>query len=278
MVSVLTIAGLSGAPRAQTPAPAPRDTVAAYRNRVLGVFDEQTGDPIEGVRILDVSSGTWTETTRTGTVGLRSLPDGGGLVRLQKLGYEAQTLLVTISPVDTLPVTVPLRRTVASLPVVVTKAESTSTYISPALRGFEERRRHENGYFITEEELRKGDGRALHNVLQSKMPGIRLRYGSTTRGSSTAVYLMQSQRCANGGPPQLFLDGVALSAEGLSTAPRTSTRALGGGATVPAFDLSQYDLSMFAGIEWYPDNGTTPAAYKIAGARCGALLLWTREK
>src|ERR1051325_7188571 len=127
---------LLGVTTAPTEAQARRDTVAAYRNRVLGVFDEGSGDPVEGVRVLDVLTGTWTETTKTGTVSLAFLPDGGGLVRLLKLGYETQTLFVAIAPSDVSPITVVMRR-VVSLPAVVTKADSTR-YVSPGLRGFEE--------------------------------------------------------------------------------------------------------------------------------------------
>jgi hypothetical protein len=72
--------------------------VAAYRGRLLGVYDGETGNPVEGVRVSDVLSGTSAMTTATGTVSLAFVPDGGGLVRLQRLGYETQTTFVSISP------------------------------------------------------------------------------------------------------------------------------------------------------------------------------------
>ncbi len=71
---------------AQTP-PA-RDTShgPAYRARVLGLFDQATGQPIAGADVFDVSSGWSAQTTVTGTVSLIFLPDGGGLVRIRKVG------------------------------------------------------------------------------------------------------------------------------------------------------------------------------------------------
>lgn len=68
-----------------------RVSIPGYRARILGIFDEDSGEPIEGVRVSDMLSGMSSQTTRTGTVALVFLPDGGGLVRLQKIGYATQT-------------------------------------------------------------------------------------------------------------------------------------------------------------------------------------------
>jgi hypothetical protein len=53
----------------QTSAPLP-----AYRARLLGVFNAQTGDPIEGAEVFDVFSKTKALTTATGTITLSFLP------------------------------------------------------------------------------------------------------------------------------------------------------------------------------------------------------------
>src|SRR5262245_2816262 len=89
---------------------------------------------------------------------------------------------------------------------------------------------------------------------------------------------MQSPRCVNGGPPQLFIDGVAMSAEVTSTAPRTGTRALGGGRTAPAFGRRTHQHPLFAACGWSRDNSAPPVGFKLSGLRCGALLLWSRER
>ncbi len=257
------------------------DTVPRYRGRVLGVFDQTSGEPIDGVRVLDILNGNSALTTRTGTVSLDFLPDGGSLVRLQKIGYAAQTLTVRISPADTTPLTIMLTR-VAELPKVVTR-DSATTYISPNLRGFQERMKTEDGYFIDEATLRKNEGRQLASVLSTK-PGVII-----TRGTASSAYLQRSPRCANGLPPQVFLDGVPLSP---TPTPDPAAHPIhpksvfgvrdgtsGGAAnTQIAFNLSEFNISDLAGVEWYPDSDMLPIAFAHTSSRCGALLLWTREK
>src|ERR1051325_4893082 len=106
---LLPLIVLSTSLSAQTPArPAPQKLANAYRYRLLGVYDEQTGDPIEGVEVTDVVSGNSSLATSTGRVSLLFRPEGGRLVRLRKVGYAVQTMPVTISPPDTTPITVAL--------------------------------------------------------------------------------------------------------------------------------------------------------------------------
>ena len=251
---------------AQSPS-APAAHAPTYRARILGVFDETTGEPVDSVRVLDVLNGNSSLTTRTGTVALFFLPDGGSLVRLQKIGYEPQTLPVAISPADTAPVTLTLRR-LTQLSPVVTKANSTPQYISPALRGFEERRRSGFGYFVGDSVLRANEGRLLANLLASRMPGF-----ITRPGRASATYLWQSPRCVGGGPPQVYLDGVPMPPDILGG--RTSRS---GSVDNLPINLTNFDVSSLAGVEWYPDGTSTPVEFNHTSARCGALLLWTRER
>jgi hypothetical protein len=138
-------------------------TKPAYRPRILGLFDERSGEPLEGVDVSDVLTGTTARSTSTGTVWLAFLPDGGGLVRIRKLGYAMQTMMVSISPADSLPITGLLSRA-TELAAVVT-VDSAPRYAAPSLRAFEERRRvATSGFFIPETVVRKGRG-AQHREL-----------------------------------------------------------------------------------------------------------------
>lgn len=82
--------------------PAPRGA------RLIGVFDEATGEVLAGAEIVDVATGTFMKTSTTGTATLAFLSTGAKEVRIQKLGYEPQTIPVSGSPSDTLAVTVVL--------------------------------------------------------------------------------------------------------------------------------------------------------------------------
>lgn len=89
-------------------APTPSPTAAslpAYRYRLLGVFDRDTGEPIEGAEVTDMASGTHAATSETGTVSLIFLPEGGSPVRITKPGYDELTIAVDISASSNVPIT-----------------------------------------------------------------------------------------------------------------------------------------------------------------------------
>ena len=85
-----------------------RPTSIAYRNRLLGVFDELTGEPIAGAEVADSTSGTFAKTSATGTVSLVFLPDGISTLLVRMPGYTPLRFPIVISPRDTLPITLTL--------------------------------------------------------------------------------------------------------------------------------------------------------------------------
>jgi hypothetical protein len=274
-VLVLTLGSaiaITTAARSQTPTPpAKSDTAArastAYRYRILGVFDEQTGDPIEGVEVSDVLNGNKSLTTKTGTVSLFFLPDGGSLVRLRKLGYEVQTFLVAISPTDTAPITATLTRATQLATVVV--KDSASKYIAPGLRGFEERRAMGFGQFIDEAEMRKNDEKTLAELLVARMPGL-----IRVPGRSGATYLASARKPCSGPAlsgcraPNCF---VAVYVDGV----RTYDAGMNAGQ-IP--DFGRLNPRDYAAAEFYAGGASVPVEYNATNGGCGVLLLWTRER
>ena len=77
----------------------------AYRLRILGVFDGDSGEPIQGAIVTDASTGTYARTTVTGTVSLVFLPDGGTPLRITRVGYDDLTIGVEITPEKVDPIT-----------------------------------------------------------------------------------------------------------------------------------------------------------------------------
>ena len=269
LVVVAPQSGLAQIPPARGPVVAAAPTPPT---RILGVFDETSGDPMVGAEVMDMLTGTSALTTATGTVSLSFLAPGGSLVRVRKVGYAVQTMMVQLSPSDTAPITIVLKR-ITELPAVVTR-DSAPHYLSSRLRQFEERRAGAtSGYFIDEKTLRKEDGRPLGNVLLSRAPGVQVK-----QLSGSAMFLLRSPRCSNGGQPDVYLDGVAVPhLPDIRWPGSTRTRNQSDTRDIP-IDLSQFQVSELAGVEYYPDNALIPAQFSRTAAGCGALMLWTRER
>ena len=266
-------AALNTAAAQQTPPPQQqREAVPSYRARVLGVYDEISGVPIEGAEVSDMVSGTSSLTTSTGTVSLVFLPDGGSIIKVRKVGYELMMLPVGISPSDTTPLTLvmqPLATGNATrLPGVT--ATAAAPYISPALNRFHEREKTgAAGYFINDTTLRKNEGRQLADVMRSRMLNAVF-----SGGPNGATYLTGSGRCPPGSYPQVFLDGVPLVGDPGPPPPPGSMRRPKLGPP----NLSQFQVSDLGGVEWYPSSDTAPIDYGGTSQGCGVLLLWTRER
>jgi len=246
-------------------------TLPAYRARILGVYTSD-GDPIEGAEVSDALSKTTALTTKTGTITLSFLPEGATLVRIRTVGFTAATMLVNITPEDTLPVTVMLKPNVRELPKVITN-DSAPRYISPGLQGFEERRKTGGGYFITEKEIRKWDNGPVTSVVR-QIPGIDVRcargggmvsancHASTKR--ATGKYALSKGAGVSDCPVDVYLDG-ALYYSQIDNAGSDN-------------DLQKLAASQFAAIEFYSGGARIPVQYNKTGSSCGVLLLWTRER
>ena len=82
----------------------------SYRYRLLGVFDEETGDAIQDARVIDSNTGTYMNSSPTGTVSLFYLSEGRSLVRITKDGYTDLTVTVEIGPTVTEPLTLTMKK------------------------------------------------------------------------------------------------------------------------------------------------------------------------
>ena len=86
----------------------------AYRQRLLGVFDDASGEPIEGARVIDEATGTYTTTPASGIVSLFFLPEGGSSVRIIRAGFEDLAVAVQIAPSVTTPLTLVMKKRISS--------------------------------------------------------------------------------------------------------------------------------------------------------------------
>lgn len=233
---------------------APADSLL-YRRRLLGVYDIRTGEPVEGARVTDVVNQITALTTATGTVSLAFLPDGGNLVRVEKVGFQPLTLAVVISRADTVPITLLLHALAQDLPAVVTR-DSSPHYMSMALRQFEERRLSHTtgGYYLSESELQKNPTWRMDNMVR-RFPGLSVvcpMRGNKCWANSTRAIPMNGSHC----PVAVYLDGVP-SADN---------------------DLRNLNVVEYAGVEFYPGGASTPPQYNQTALTCGVLLFWSRER
>lgn len=265
-MAVLSIAGATAWAQAAPPAPAAAPRQVVGRGRIIGVYDEATGDPLDSVEVRDMLSGLSAFTTRTGTLSLFFVDTAGSMMRFRKAGYVPVMRTVANSLRDTIPLVVTLARAGQMLPVVVTK-DTAPVYHSPALRAFEERRKEGHGYFVPEAQLRKEDDHKMSDVLLGHVPGV------TFKRSATQMYLISGRttvRLSRGaaGPcyPDVYLDGVRLGAQPDSQNPGFS-----------GVDVNQLSVMDIGGIEYY-NAASLPAKFNSTGAGCGALLLWSRER
>jgi hypothetical protein len=252
MLALLTSSALDAQATPQSAPPSTMVSVPAYRARLLGVYDADTGEPIEGAEVADALTHASALTSKTGTVALLFLPDSGSLVRIQKIGYQPATMVVAISPADTVPITVVLSHVAQALPTVVTK-ETGRKAISPGLQAFEERRRFNTGTFITEAELRKSDDRKMQDVIRGA--GVLIQ---CTRRGPYMCFAVSSRELGGSCRFDVYLDGIRVM---------DASR-----------DLDKMQVNEYGGIEIYKGPATIPAQYNMTGSACGVILMWTREK
>lgn len=293
--SVRVLAGLaacvvvadSAAAQDQRPPATARDTVKTqvmrvYHGRVIGVYDDDSGEPIEGVEVRDVFTGLSALTTKTGNVSLFFVDTAGGVIGFRKVGYGPVTMPIANSLTDTIPVVVMLARVGAVLPTVVT-SESSTHYISPALQGFEARRLSgAGGYFISDSVLRRNENTTLADLASARLPGLQALYSDkqkfarafvSTRKQCRGLALLggQGSNCQGTGHPDCF---VAIYLDGVL---RFNAKMADNG--VPAPDVEHdFNLINLAGIEYYPGAGTGPVGMHADDDGCGSLWLWTRER
>lgn len=271
-------ASASAAPRcvlAQAPAqPASRapatEPAARAIGRIVGVYDDQTGTPIDSVEVRDMASGSTALTTSTGTLSLFFVDTAGSLIRFRKIGFKPVTMFVANAPgID--PLTVVLERAAQTLEKVVV-TDNAAVYHSPALRGFEERRKTGMGYFISESQMRKEDNRPLSQVVRAHVPAVSI---IERRSGSKWVSVALSRRLDNC-LVDIYLDGVQVS----------GTSGGGGSATVGSrassvrsgdADLRSFEVSDLAAVEFH-NVADMPIEFGHTGSGCGALFLWTRER
>ena len=236
---------------AGTVAPAP---CSAQRNlgRLLGVYDDATGQPIAGAEVLDIATGTKGTTSVSGAISLAFLEPGPTVLQIRKLGYKMRMLTVVVSPRDTTSITLTLNPLGQALPAVVTKGAAQNI---GKLAEFERRRAAGFGKFITSEMFEKNANRQTGDIM-TLLAGARI-----VRPSSNVAYVATTRGSSRTGPcySTVIVDGVVVYNQ-----------------RQPKFDVNTIPPEQIAGIEFYAGASTAPVEYNLTGNACGVVVIWTR--
>lgn len=213
----------------------------AAADRLVGVYDLDTGAPLAEVQIVLLSTRLEWRTSAAGVAVLRNLPAGDHILRLRRIGYQPHSEFVSFSLRDTVPLTIVLKPLSVLLPEVLVNAREAQ--YERKLSGFLSRRREgaaPASSFITEEDLRKWGAVRWSDALR-RTSGVH----SNVWGN---ISVRGCRRFA------VFLDGALLATN----------------------DLEVIPLGAVAAIEVYRGAAQTPARFNATGRACGAVVVWTK--
>jgi hypothetical protein len=241
------------------------------------VFRDSAGSEVGGAEVSLPALSRATTSNYRGEFRLDGLPPGKHVIAIRRVGFAAYQDTVQLLAAQITQREFILRPVVASLDSVVVTAQPRK-YISPGLRGFEDRRVLGFGHFIDEGELRKNDERPLSSLL-TQLPGGRAIYGP--QGAEFFVSTRKPCRgralssCAR---PNcfvtVFLNGALIYSVGAM--PLSSD-----GRSAPENqppDVYRIRVKELAGVEFYPSDSSIPAEFRAGDSGCGTLLLWSRER
>ena len=211
---------------------------------VSGVVSDSTGIPIAGAEVEALGSSLRARTGESGKFRIDGVPAGQAVIVARRLGFRPETLTVAAAAGGA-SISFALRTAPAMLETV---AVSASRQYRGRLAGYYERlAARTQGYFITRDDIDRGNPRQLTDVLR-RAPGVEIVRGSRVR--------LRGRGCA----PLVWIDGVSMPAGEV--------------------DLNTFAPSSLEGIELYMTASGAPGRYQGTGdeSKCGTVLLWSRGR
>lgn len=242
---------------------------------LIGAVARDSGDHrLGGAEVSIASLKRVTTTNYMGEFRMDGLPPGQYLVSVRHVGFLAAIDTVDVKAgVQTLRDYVLVPAPVQLDSVRVSAPERK--YISPALRGFEERRKTGFGHFITDSVLRQHDAERMSDVIR-RIPGLNLTafrsaYYAESQHISGLTPVVWAEPWLKPKSPKgcwitVYLDGTLLY--------NLSMGANGASAT----DFGHMNVTDLAGVEFYHGGASIPPQFNATDSGCGTLLLWTRER
>jgi hypothetical protein len=272
---------------------------------VVGVSDVTTGQALQGAEVILPELGRSARTDGLGEARIGGIPVGNRRIRVRNLGYVAADTTLPFQG-DTTGIVFRLEHAAVTIAGVDVKAVGPSR-----LRDFEYRRQQGIGKFLTADQLAKEAHREFGFVVMTRFPGLQVVHdgdgrphiastrGSCGVGSSPSEALRVGSRgggsggrgaATTGGTPT-GVEGSGGAGQGSSTTEPPPGTAFSAGSCTPnkgcivqtylddiLLDEADFDIIAtwdLAGVEYY-SGAQIPARYRISGAACGVMLLWSR--
>ena len=210
---------------------------------VTGTVSDSAGSPIAGAEVAALGTALRTRTGDRGEYALTGVAPGEALLEAKRLGFRPETVRVAVVEAGA-SAHFTLRLAPTMLETVSVRAGRRR--IEGRLAGYYERLQSRAiGYFITRDDIERGNPRQLTDVLR-RAPGVDIVRGGRVR--------LRGRGCA----PLVWIDGVAMPAGEV--------------------DINSFAPNSIEGIELYMSASGAPARYQGTGdeSRCGTVLLWSR--
>jgi hypothetical protein len=240
------------------------DSTHRAPTRIIGVFDAESGAPLEEVQVRDVFGGAYAVTTATGTARIDFLTFRGAaaIVQLRKVGYEPKQLIVSRG--DSTPITETMER-LTMLPTVVTTAKYRIERDAGRWAGFEQRCRSKLVTCIRDDELAKQPSANLADVL-IHAPGITIgacSKGTGRDGQCGRIAMRSTTIPPSYCKPTIFVDGFEWSIDSpIDLVPGRSAEA-------------PYTPTNVKAVEVYSSERVRPLRF-TGDPTCGAIVIWTK--
>jgi hypothetical protein len=269
---------------------------------VAGVSDAGSGLALQGAEVIFPELGRSGRTDGLGEARIGGIPVGSHRIRVRFIGYAAADTVLPFRG-DTTGIVFRLERTAMKMDAVEVKAVGPSR-----LRDFEMRRQIGVGKYLTADQLEKEANREFGIVAMTRFPGLSVVHdgdgrphiasmrGSCGVGGSPSELLRGSRGGGSGGRGAATTGGSPTGVQGSGGAGSGATEpppgtAFSAGSCTPnkgcivqtylddiLLDEADFDIIAtwdLAGVEYYT-GAQVPVRYRISGAACGVMLLWSK--
>ena len=214
---------------------------------VKGTIVTDGRTPLAGAQVRFGNAADVAESDDAGQFTAARVNAGSLWLRVRRIGYRPESLLVTVVAGESIEPTVVMTQIAQSIAAV--RVIGRRDLVGP-MAGFYKRLQAGGGRFFTQADVVKRQPAKMTDLLRS-VPGIRIE----SRGFDNKVRIRGS-RCS----PLIWLDGQGLFAG--------------------EFDLDSVDPYTFEGIEVYSGPASVPIEFQgnqRVSSSCGTIILWSRR-